>query len=163
VHSMSGGAGRPGPPSTSCRSRRRPFPPDSAESARGPSPSLAQATILRITASGGTHRSGLSPSPFRSFLGLVQCYDRNLACNHKNCALILTVANGTESARAQQPCRSLCVPINPGFRHYRSSTTAATPHIEIERENMGGFRHGQSICRSPVLPFSVVRELRLDT
>jgi hypothetical protein len=78
-------------------------------------------------------------------------------------ALILAVANGTESARAQQPCRSLRVPINPGFRHYRSSKTAATPHTEIERENKGGRRHGQSLCRSPVLPLSVVRELRLDT
>jgi hypothetical protein len=84
VHSMSGGAKRPAPPSTSRRSRRRPFPPDSAEPVRGPSPSLAQATILRITASGGTHRSGLSPSPFRYFLGLVRCCDRNLARHHKN-------------------------------------------------------------------------------
>jgi hypothetical protein len=111
----------------------------------------------------GTHWSGLSSCPFQSFLGLVRYCGRNLARHRKNRALILVVANSVESTRAQQPCSSLRVPINPGFRHYRSSTTASTPHTEIERENKGGHRHGQFLCRSPILPLSVVRELRLDT
>jgi hypothetical protein len=109
----------------------------------------------------GTHRSGLSPSPFRSFLGLGRYCVQNLARHHKNRAFILAVANDMGSARAQQPSCSLHVPINPGFRHYRSSTTPVAPHRE--RENRGGRRRGQFLRRSPALPLSEVRELRLDT
>jgi hypothetical protein len=51
---------------------------------------------------------------------------------------------GAESARAQQPCRSLRVPINPRFRHYRSSTTAVTPHTEIEGKTREAAATGNS-------------------